>query len=93
MTAGEPSTIPILPWANSDQTVLRSVPPGLGWVSPEAASCFMKFSVATFCGLLMSYLPAGAQVAAAVAEEPQQQLGLGLLAAERHAVPDVSPWP
>ena len=49
--------MPILPWANWAQTVLRSVPPGLGWVSPEAASCFMKFSVATFCGLLMSYFP------------------------------------
>src|SRR6266516_6186599 len=35
-------------------------------------------------------LPAGAQVAAAVAEEPQQQLGLRLLAAERHAVADVA---
>src|SRR6266568_7798009 len=34
--------------------------------------------------------PAGAQVAAAVAEEPQQQLGLRLLAAEGHAVADVA---
>ncbi len=49
--------MPILPWANWAQTVLRSVPPGLGWVSPEAAICFMKFSVAMFCGLLMSYFP------------------------------------
>src|SRR5262249_25352723 len=57
MRAGWPSTIPILPWANWSQTVLRSVPPGLGWVSPDAASCFMKFKVTMFCGLLIAYLP------------------------------------
>ena len=33
-TAGEPPTMPTWPWANSAQMSLRSVPPGLGSVSP-----------------------------------------------------------
>ena len=50
----------------------------------------MKVSAATFAAELIVYEPDDVDVAAAVTEEPQQQLGLGLFAAERHAVADVA---
>ena len=58
MTAGEPSIMPTLPCAKSAQTSLRSVPPGFGCVSPDEASCFMKFRAVTLAALSIVYLPA-----------------------------------
>ena len=89
MSAGEPLIMPTLPCANCSHSGVRSTVPGLGSVSPAATMPLRKVKAATLAGLSMVYLPAGL-VAAAVAEHPQQRLGLRLLVAEGEAEADVA---
>src|SRR6266704_3477714 len=54
ISAGWPPTMPIFPWANSAQTSLRSVVPGLGWVSPDFTSWVRNCRACMFAVLLIA---------------------------------------
>src|SRR5437868_3854973 len=54
---GPPIAMPILPWANWLNTVLRSVASGFGWVRPDLVRFLRNVRVSTLAGWLIAHLP------------------------------------